>query len=66
MKRFIQSTDRFQKTLFSEYLDDYAAKDSPVRVVDVFVEQPDFGKLGFDGVNLLRYESYLNLEFIEL
>ncbi|MGJ0484517.1 MAG: IS1182 family transposase [Methylomicrobium sp.] len=51
MKRFIQSTDRTQVTLFPEQLEDYVAEDNPVRVVDVFVEQLDLGKLGFEGVN---------------
>ena len=50
MKRFIQSTDRSQVTLFPEQLEDYVAEDNPVRVVDVFVEQLDLGKLGFAGV----------------
>jgi transposase len=50
MKRFIQSTGRTQVTLFPEQLEDYVAEDNPVRVVDVFVEQLDLGKLGFDGV----------------
>jgi len=54
MKRFIQSTDRTQVTLFPEQLDDYVADDNPVRVVDVFVEQLDLGKLGFDGVYPLK------------
>jgi transposase len=47
MKRFIQSTDRTQVTLFPEQLDDYVGDDNPVRVVDVFVEQLDLGSLGF-------------------
>jgi len=51
MKRFIQSTDRTQVTLFPEQLEDYVAEDNPVRVVDVFVEQLDLGQLGFEGVN---------------
>lgn len=51
MKRFIQSTDRTQVTLSPEQLEDYVAEDNPVRVVDVFVEQLDLGKLGFEGVN---------------
>jgi len=53
MKRFIQSTDRTQVTLFPERLDDYVADDNPVRVVDVFVEHPDFEQLGFDAVKPL-------------
>jgi transposase len=47
MKRFIQSTDRTQVTLFPEQLEDYVAEDNPVRVVDVFVEQLNLGQLGF-------------------
>jgi len=47
MKRFIQSTDRTQVTLFPEQLEDYVGDDNPVRVVDVFVEQLDLSALGF-------------------
>ncbi|WP_427551115.1 IS1182 family transposase [Methylomonas sp. MS20] len=54
MKRFIQSTDRTQATLFPEQLEDFVAEDNPVRVVDVFVEQLDLGKLGFDGVTPMK------------
>ena len=46
MKRFIQSVDRSQGTLFPEHLDDYVHDDNPVRVVDVFVEQLDLGNWG--------------------
>lgn len=48
MKRFIESTDRNQGTLFPEYLEDYAAENNPVRVVDVFVEHLYLSKLGFN------------------
>ena len=54
MKRFIQSTNRTQVTLFPEQLEDYVADDNPVRVVDVFVEHLDLGKLGFDGVSPMK------------
>ena len=54
MKRFIQSTDRTQVTLFPEQLEDYVADDNPVRVVDVFVDQLDLGELGFAGVTSLK------------
>jgi transposase len=54
MKRFIQSVDRTQSTLFPEHLDDYVAEDNPVRVVDVFVEQLDLGQLGFAGVTPMK------------
>ena len=49
MKRFIESDDRMQGTLFPEYLEDYVAENNPVRVVDVFVEHLELGKLGFNG-----------------
>lgn len=54
MKRFIQGTERSQVTLFPEQLEDYVAEDNPVRVVDVFVEQLDLGKLGFEGVTPMK------------
>jgi len=54
MKRFIQSTDRAQVTLFPEQLEDYVTDDNPVRVVDVFVDQLDLGQLGFAGVTPLK------------
>ena len=49
MKRFIESDERMQGTLFPEYLEDYVAENNPVRVVDVFVEHLELGKLGFNG-----------------
>lgn len=49
MKRFIQSEDRSQSTLFPECLDDYIADDNPVRVIEVFVDELDLGTLGFEG-----------------
>lgn len=51
MKRFIQGEDRNQATLLPELLDDYVADTNPVRVVDVFVDELDLGKLGFEGVD---------------
>jgi transposase len=50
MKRFIQGECRTQSTLLPELLDDYIADTNPVRVVDVFVDELDLGKLGFEGV----------------
>jgi len=49
MKRFIQGEDRSQSTLLPECLDDYIADDNPVRVIEVFVDGLDLGKLGFEG-----------------
>jgi len=51
MKRFIQGEDRTQATLLPELLDDYVSDTNPVRVVDVFVDELDLGKLGFEGVD---------------
>lgn len=48
MKRFIQGEDRSQSILFPECLEDYIADDSPVRVIEVFVDELDLGKLGFE------------------
>jgi transposase len=51
MKRFIEGESRTQSTLLPETLDDYVADTNPVRVVDVFVDELDLGKLGFEGVD---------------
>jgi transposase len=37
--------------LLPQSLDDYVADSNPVRVVDVFVDELNLGKLGFDGVD---------------
>ena len=47
MSGFIKGADRSQVTLFPESLDDYVAEDSPVRVIDVFVDELDLLSLGF-------------------
>ena len=51
MKRFMQGAVRTQGILLPERLDDYVAEANPVRVVDVFVEELDLGKLSFQGVD---------------
>ena len=51
VKRFINGESRTQSTLLPECLDDYIAETNPVRVVDVFVDELDLGKLGFDGID---------------
>lgn len=48
MKRFIQGEQRDQGTLLPESLDDYVSATNLVRVVDVFVDELDLAKLGFD------------------
>jgi transposase len=47
MSGFIQGDSRTQATLLPECLDDYINEDNPVRVVDVFVDRLELGKLGF-------------------
>ena len=50
MKRFIEGSDRGQRTLLPECLEEWVAEDNPVRVVDAFVDALDLGALGFGGV----------------
>jgi transposase len=50
MSGFIEGDDRRQATLFPESLDDYIAEDSPVRVIDVFIDELDISGLGFKTV----------------
>ena len=47
INRFIGGEDRHQTKLFPERLDDYIAKDSSVRVIDVFIDHLDISGLGF-------------------
>jgi len=49
MSRFIEGCDRQQKLLLPDCIDDYVGEDSPVRVVDVFIDELDLGALGFEG-----------------
>ena len=49
MGRFIEGSDRRQKLLLPDCIDDYVGEDGPVRVVDVFVDELDLGELGFGG-----------------
>jgi transposase len=51
MKRYIEGEDRSQSILFPESLEDYIAEDNPVRAIDVFVDELDLRKLGFDGMH---------------
>lgn len=50
MKRFIEGDARGQGTFLPELLDDYVDENNPVRVVDVFIDELDLGKLGFERV----------------
>jgi transposase len=46
--RYVEGQDRTQSVLFPERLDDWIHEDSTVRVIDVFVEELDLKKLGFE------------------
>jgi len=50
MTGFIEGESRAQSTLFPERLDDYIAEESPVRVIDVFVDELDLESLRFKTV----------------
>lgn len=50
MSKFIQGDDRHQTTLFPERMDDFVPEDSPVRVIDVFIERLDISGFGFKAV----------------
>jgi transposase len=47
MSGFIEGESRSQSTLFPERVDDYVAEDSPVRVIDFFIDGLDISGLGF-------------------
>src|SRR5438552_16688667 len=50
MRRFIEGADRGQSALFPECLEDWICEDSPVRVIDVFVDELDLAELKFAAV----------------
>lgn len=58
MSRFIEGSDRRQKLLLPDCVDDYIAEDSPVRVVDVFVDELDLAALGFAGAAVTGRPGY--------
>ena len=47
MSRFIEGSDRRERLLLPDSIDDYVTGDSPVRVVDMFVDELDLSALGF-------------------
>src|ERR1700761_8726782 len=49
MGRFIEGCDRRQKLLLPDCVDDYVDENSPVRVIDVFIDELDLLALGFAG-----------------
>jgi len=47
MSGFIEGENRQQSTLFPERVDDYVGGNSPVRVIDYFIDKLDISGLGF-------------------
>ena len=47
MSGFIRGLARTQTTLFPECLDDFVIEDSAVRLIDVFIDELDIARLGF-------------------
>ena len=45
---YIKGVSREQQLLFPDVIDDYISEDNPVRFVDVFVDNLDLEKLGFE------------------
>src|SRR5438270_800415 len=50
MPRLVEGCDRRHVDLLPDCLDDYVSEDSPVRVVDVFIDELDLAAMGFPGV----------------
>jgi transposase len=50
MGHFVEGEDRRQSRLLPSSLEDYVADDSPVRVIEAFIDELDLGELGFAGV----------------
>ena len=47
MARYVEGLDRRQSFLLPASIQDYVGEDSPVRVIDVFVDRIDLSELGF-------------------
>ncbi len=50
MSGFIQGQARNQSALFPEYLDDFVAEESAVRLIDLFIDELNLSGLGFNTV----------------
>src|SRR6478736_6390420 len=50
MHRFIEGEDRMQPALLPHCLEDYVDAESPVRVIEVFIDELDLASLGFSGM----------------
>ena len=50
MHRFIIGEDRLQPALLPHSLEDYVSEESPVRVIEVFIDELNLAGLGFSGM----------------
>ena len=50
MHRFINGEDRLQPALLPHSLEDYVSEESPVRVIEVFIDELNLAGLGFSGM----------------
>ena len=66
MSRFIEGSDRRQRLLLPDYIDDYVGEDSPVRVVDMFIDELDLGELGFDDAAMTGRPGYRPTTMLKL
>ena len=48
MKRLTRVWTEARGTPFPEHMEDWVGENNPVRVIDVFVDELDFGGLGFE------------------
>lgn len=76
MSRFIEGYDRRRRLLLPDCTDDYVGEDSPVRVVDLFVDELDLaalgiadvaatGRSGYDRATLLKLYIHGNLNQVQ-
>jgi len=58
MGRFIEGCDRREQLFLPPCIDDYVADDSPVRIVDMFVDELDLSALGFEDAAVTGRPGY--------
>jgi transposase len=58
MAGYIEGWDRRQRLLLPDSVDDYVGADSPIRVIDAFIDVLDLEALGFDGSAATGRPSY--------
>jgi transposase len=66
MGRFIEGSDRRQELLLPACIEDYVGEDSPVRVIDAFVDALDLAALGFEGAAATGRPGYHRATLLKL